>query len=111
MDQTATLSEPERASLDAKLAAFEQAAGPQIVIFMVATTQPEDMTFAQRVGEAWKIGRRGWRWTADRGARMTARCASKWRRHWKVRCPTWPRGKSSRTPSPRPSKRAITPAG
>ncbi len=59
IDQTATLSEPERASLDAKLAAFEQAAGPQIVIFMVATTQPEDITtFAQRVGEAWKLGRR-----------------------------------------------------
>jgi uncharacterized protein len=59
IDQTATLSEPERAALDAKLAAFEQAAGPQIVIFMVATTQPEDITsFAQRVGEAWKIGRR-----------------------------------------------------
>ena len=59
IDQTATLSETQRAALEAKLAAFEQAAGPQIVIFMVATSQPEDITmFAQRVGEAWKIGRR-----------------------------------------------------
>jgi uncharacterized protein len=59
IDQTATLSETQRAALDAKLAAYEQAAGPQIVILMVATSQPEDITtFAQRVGEAWKIGRR-----------------------------------------------------
>lgn len=59
MDQTATLSDTQRQALEAKLAAFEAQAGPQIVVLMVATTQPEDIAaFAQRVGETWKIGRR-----------------------------------------------------
>ncbi|MFN7726812.1 MAG: TPM domain-containing protein, partial [Rubrivivax sp.] len=59
IDQTATLQPAEQQALDAKLAAFEAEAGPQIVVLMVATTQPEDIAaYAQRVGEAWKIGRR-----------------------------------------------------
>ena len=59
MDQTATLPADQRQALEAKLAAFEAQAGPQIVVLMVATTQPEDIAaFAQRVGETWKIGRR-----------------------------------------------------
>lgn len=59
IDQTATLSEPQRAALEAKLAAFEAEAGPQIVVLMVASTAPEDIAdFMQRVGDAWKIGRR-----------------------------------------------------
>ena len=59
VDQTATLSAAQLQALEAKLAAFEAQAGPQIVVLMVATTQPEDIaSFAQRVGDAWKIGRR-----------------------------------------------------
>ena len=59
IDQTATLAADEVAELEAKLAAFEAEAGPQIVVLMVASTQGEDIGgFAQRVGEAWKIGRR-----------------------------------------------------
>ena len=59
IDQTGTLSEPQRAALDARLAAFEAEAGPQIVVLMVATTQPEDIAaYAQRVADSWKIGRR-----------------------------------------------------
>ena len=59
MDGTGTLSTAQRDGLEAKLAAFEAQAGPQIVVLMVATTQPEDIAaFAQRVGETWKIGRR-----------------------------------------------------
>ena len=59
IDQTATLSEPQRAALDAKLAAFEAQAGPQIVLLMVPATAPEDIaSYAQRVADAWKIGRR-----------------------------------------------------
>ena len=59
IDQTATLSEAQRASLEARLAAFEAQAGPQIVALIVPTTQPEDIAaYAQRVGETWKIGRR-----------------------------------------------------
>ena len=42
-----------------KLAAFEQKKGTQIVMLMVPTTQPEDIaSYANRVGNAWKIGRK-----------------------------------------------------
>ena len=59
IDQTGTLSAAQAEALTSKLAAFEAEAGPQIVVLMVATTQPEDIAaYAQRVGEAWKIGRR-----------------------------------------------------
>lgn len=59
IDQTGTLAEAERAALESKLAAFEAQAGPQIVVLMVASTAPEDIaSYAQRVGDQWKIGRR-----------------------------------------------------
>jgi len=59
LDQTATLSEPQRSALTAKLAGLEQQTGTQLVVLMVATTQPEDIAaYAQRVGEAWKLGRK-----------------------------------------------------
>ena len=59
IDQTGTLAEAERAALESKLAAFEAQAGPQIVVLMVPTTAPEDIaSYAQRVGDSWKIGRR-----------------------------------------------------
>lgn len=59
VDQTATLSEAQRAALEAKLAAFEAQAGPQIVVLLVPTTLPEDITsYAYRVADTWKIGRR-----------------------------------------------------
>lgn len=59
LDQTGTLTEPQRAALEAKLAAFEAQSGPQIVLLLVATTAPEDIAaYAQRVADTWKIGRR-----------------------------------------------------
>lgn len=59
MDQTQTLSPQALSALEQKLAAFEQAKGTQIVVLMVPTTAPEDITdFTQRLGDAWKIGRR-----------------------------------------------------
>ena len=59
IDQTATLSAPQAAALDAKLAAFEAQAGPQIVLLLVPATAPEDIaSYAQRVADTWKIGRR-----------------------------------------------------
>ncbi len=59
IDQTGTLTAAQAQQLRAKLAAFEAAAGPQIVVLLVPTTQPEDIaSYAQRVGETWKIGRR-----------------------------------------------------
>ena len=59
IDQTATLSESDRQSLESQLAAIEQQHGSQVVVLMVPTTAPEDIAaFANRVGNAWKIGRR-----------------------------------------------------
>jgi uncharacterized protein len=59
IDQTQTLAESERADLEAKLAAFEQRKGSQMVVLMVPTTEPEDIaSYASRVGNAWKIGRK-----------------------------------------------------
>ena len=59
IDQTATLDAAQRSGLETKLAAFEQRKGSQIVVLMVATTQPEDIaSFANRVGNAWRIGRK-----------------------------------------------------
>ncbi|MDH6170348.1 uncharacterized protein M2282_005518 [Variovorax boronicumulans] len=59
IDQTGTLDSAQRTGLETKLAAFEQRKGSQIVVLMVPTTQPEDIaSYAQRVGDAWKIGRK-----------------------------------------------------
>ncbi len=59
IDQTATLSAAQAQALDAKLAAFEAQAGPQIVLLLVPATAPEDIAaYAQRVADQWKIGRR-----------------------------------------------------
>ena len=59
MDITNTLNEVQQQALEAKLVAFEASRGTQIVVLMVATTQPEDITdFTQRVGDSWKIGRK-----------------------------------------------------
>jgi uncharacterized protein len=59
IDQTGTLSAEQRTALEAKLAAFEAASGPQIVLLLVPATAPEDIAaYAQRVADAWKIGRR-----------------------------------------------------
>jgi uncharacterized protein len=59
IDQTATLQPAQLAALESRLAAFEAEAGPQIVLLLVPTTQPEDIAaYAQRVADSWKIGRR-----------------------------------------------------
>ena len=58
IDKTGTLTPAQQQSLDAKLAAFEQKKGSQIVVLMVPSTAPEDLaSYANRVGNAWKIGR------------------------------------------------------
>ncbi|MDF1484572.1 TPM domain-containing protein [Ramlibacter sp. H39-3-26] len=60
VDTTGTLDAGARQALDAKLAAFEQRKGSQVVVLMVPTTQPEDIaSYANRVGNTWKIGRKG----------------------------------------------------
>ena len=59
IDTTNTLSAAQTQALEAKLAAFEKTRGSQLVVVMVPTTLPEDITdYAQRLGDAWKIGRK-----------------------------------------------------
>lgn len=57
-DQTHTLTPQQQAALEAKLAGFEAEAGSQIAVLLVPTTRPEDIaSYAQRIADAWKIGR------------------------------------------------------
>lgn len=59
IDTTATLDGAQLEALEVKLAAFEKARGTQIVVLMLPSTLPEDITdYAQRVGDTWKIGRK-----------------------------------------------------
>jgi uncharacterized protein len=59
IDTTATLSTAQQQALDAKLSAFEASSGAQVVVLMVPSTAPEDIaSYANRVGNAWKIGRK-----------------------------------------------------
>ena len=58
-DQTGTLGATSIASLETKLAAFEAKRGTQVAVLIVPTTQPEDIAdYTQRLGDAWKIGRK-----------------------------------------------------
>lgn len=60
IDRTGTLGGAGQQALEAKLAAFETSHGAQVVVLMVASTQPEDIaSYANRVANAWKIGRKG----------------------------------------------------
>ena len=59
IDQTGTLDAIQRQGIEDKLARLEQSKGSQVAFLMVATTLPEDIaSYANRVGNAWKIGRR-----------------------------------------------------
>lgn len=59
IDRSATLTAEQQLGLEARLAAVEREFGSQIVVLMLPSTQPEDIAaYAQRVGEAWKLGRR-----------------------------------------------------
>lgn len=59
MDQTGTLAAADVAALEQQLKTFEQQRGTQIVVVLVPSTAPEDLAdFTQRLGDAWKIGRR-----------------------------------------------------
>lgn len=58
IDQTGTLSAAQSQAISDKLATIETKRGSQLVVLMVATTQPEDIAaYAQRVADSWKIGR------------------------------------------------------
>ncbi|WP_232829089.1 TPM domain-containing protein [Simplicispira lacusdiani] len=59
IDQSATLGDAEIAAIESRLTAFEQERGTQIVVLLVATTAPEDIaSYANRVANHWRIGRR-----------------------------------------------------
>jgi len=59
LDPSGTLTAEEKMALEAKLTAFEQAKGSQVVILMVPSTAPEDIaSYANRIANAWKIGRK-----------------------------------------------------
>lgn len=60
VDSVALLNTQQRQALESKLAALELGSGSQVVVLVVASTQPEDIaSFSNRVGNAWKIGRKG----------------------------------------------------
>lgn len=59
IDTTGTLDAGQLQQLERKLRAFEQSHGTQIVVLLVASTQPEDIfSYANRVANHWKIGRK-----------------------------------------------------
>jgi len=59
IDQTGTLDASQIAALGSRLEALEREKGSQVVVLMVPTTAPEDIaSFANRVANDWKIGRR-----------------------------------------------------
>lgn len=59
LDSTATLDAAQMQQLESKLKSFEQSHGTQIVVLLVPGTQPEDIaSYANRVANNWKIGRK-----------------------------------------------------
>ncbi|MEQ1536585.1 MAG: TPM domain-containing protein, partial [Burkholderiaceae bacterium] len=59
VDTTGLLDASQQAALEAKLDALEKAKGSQVVVLIVPTVQPEDISsYANRVGNEWKIGRK-----------------------------------------------------
>lgn len=59
IDTTGTLDAAQKAELDARLAALEAQKGAQVVVLMVPSTAPEDIaSYANRVANTWKVGRR-----------------------------------------------------
>ena len=59
IDTTRTLTVDQRQQLDDKLGEFEKTKGAQVVVLLVPTTQPEDIaSYANRVANTWKIGRK-----------------------------------------------------
>lgn len=59
VDLTNTLTEQQRAVLEADLAEFEAARGSQIAVLIVPTTRPEEIEqFSIRVADRWKSGRK-----------------------------------------------------
>lgn len=59
IDGTGTLSAQEHGALEQQLAELERSTGSQVVMLLVPSTAPEDIAaYANRVANAWKIGRK-----------------------------------------------------
>ena len=59
-DAAGVLGADGKQSLEARLASFEQATGGQLAVLIVKTAEPETIDqYGIRVGEAWKIGKKG----------------------------------------------------
>ncbi len=60
VDSAGLLDGGSRQRIESTLAALERDKGAQVAFLTVATTAPEDIaSYANRVGNTWKIGRRG----------------------------------------------------
>lgn len=60
VDTVGLLDAASRGQIEDRLAALERDKGTQVAFLIVASTQPEDIAaYANRVGNAWKIGRHG----------------------------------------------------
>jgi uncharacterized protein len=60
VDEVTALTAAQRGALEAQLTEFETTHGTQIAVLLVASTLPEDISsYANRVANAWKIGRKG----------------------------------------------------
>ncbi len=60
VDLTNTLDAQQRATLESRLAALEQAKGAQVAVLLAPTFQPESIEqFGIRLADAWKLGRKG----------------------------------------------------
>ena len=59
-DAAGVLGVSAKQELEAKLAAFEQSTGGQLAVLIVKTAEPETIDqYGIRVGDAWKIGKKG----------------------------------------------------
>lgn len=59
MDTSATLSANDLGRIEQQLAALEQRSGAQVVVLLLPSTAPEDIfSYANRVANVWKIGRK-----------------------------------------------------
>lgn len=59
MDSSGTLAAQDVASIEQQLAALEQRSGTQVVVWLLPSTAPEDIfSYANRVANEWKIGRK-----------------------------------------------------
>jgi uncharacterized protein len=58
-DQTGTLTQEQKSTLEQTLTAFEARKGTQLAVLLVPTTAPEGIEqYAMRVAEQWKLGRK-----------------------------------------------------